>query len=181
MSLIKRLLGRGEDAPQAPAGNGGGQSELPADHKHYVVCRHCQRKVKRGVRHQCHPMKQRRIDPYYADDDLDDFFISYLVASTTDNWALGYLAGGHPLGAILGDAFADDGYEADITDAHVLEIPADEAFLDEEPAEAAAADEPVIDVDPEEEVDTRSAGPVDEPVDSSPDVDDTGGDSGDSY
>ncbi len=43
-----------------------------------------------------------------ASDDDGDFFISFVVATTTDNWLLGYAAGGNLSGAILGDLLRDD-------------------------------------------------------------------------
>lgn len=120
-----------------------------------VVCKYCQRKVRKGERHLCQPMRDRNVAARRADDSDDDFFVSFAVAMATDNWALGYVAGGNVMGAILGDALTGDSW-----------------------AEAA---EPVIAIDPDAGEESADAGSVEEPAYSGSDVDNTAGDSSDSY
>jgi hypothetical protein len=69
----------------------------------YVVCRHCGRHAQKGRPHHCEKMRAQNIAPRTANDQDGDFFVSWLVATTTDNWLLGYMVGGNMYGAILGD------------------------------------------------------------------------------
>ena len=73
--------------------------------KNYVVCRYCGQPAKRGGLHHCEQMRQNNVSSTMASDDdgEGDLFVSFFVAYTTDNWLLGYSAGGQMLPAIIGD------------------------------------------------------------------------------
>lgn len=180
MSLLKKLFGRDDSNNTSPADsrNGGDSRELPAGHEQFVVCKYCQRKVKKRVRHQCQPMRERRVAARRASEDDDDFFVSFLVAYSTNDWGWGYVGGGNLMGAILGEALRDDGYEEDISSNLVQEAGPD-AFLDPQPEHAE--EPPVIAVDPDGVDGGVSAETFGESAGPDLDADDTAGESADTY
>jgi hypothetical protein len=72
-----------------------------------IKCHHCKEMVKPGERHSCRTgvffkKDHSYIAPTRPTGSTDDFFLSYVVASTTDNAFLGYAVGGSMMGGLLG-------------------------------------------------------------------------------
>lgn len=137
-----------------------------------VVCKYCQRRIKKGARHQCAQMRAQNQPARRARDDDEDFFVSFAIAYATDNWALGLLGGRSLMGAIIGDALADDvDYNADEIE-YDFHYSGDEV-VDEELPPIDELGEQLTDDEFTQEPDSESV--------EMGDVDDTPGDTSDSY
>ncbi len=113
--------------------------------KDYVVCRYCGKPARKGRPHHCEEMQRKNVESRVAESNDGNFFLSYLIATTTDNWFLGYMVGGNMPGAILGDLMR-------FTPAHaepvIIDLGAGQVLTPvEQPASAESVMPPAPDVD----------------------------------